>query len=253
MGLIARILDSFTGKDNEPAATVERYKGDNATARIFNPPGDDSRPLDQDVCFTENSEDTEGGKDILGFIDPKNPPVSEKGEKRLFARDANGNIVATFHLKKDGKIQVDCDSDLIANVGGDLKATVLGATTIDSTGNITATTPKFIINGDFELNGDQVNNGKINATGNISSEVDVFADSAGAPISLKTHKSMPGNLGFNVGPPVPAGGGTPAPGSPPSISGNDIVDGNGTKSTLHKHSQGDDSNGDTEVDTGNAQ
>ncbi len=113
MGLIAKILDSFTGKNGEPAAKVEMYKNDNANARIFNPPGIDARPLDGDVCFSEDSEDTEGGKDILGFIDPKNSPVSEKGEYKSNSRDEDGNIKAFHWLKKDGEIEIDSDSGKI--------------------------------------------------------------------------------------------------------------------------------------------
>lgn len=110
MGLIARILDSFK-KDGAPGAKVEMFKNDNANARIFNPPGVDSRPLDKDICFTEDSEDTQGGKDILGFIDPKNEPVSEKGEFRAYARDADGNIVGILYLKKDGSAVIVSDAD----------------------------------------------------------------------------------------------------------------------------------------------
>ena len=106
MGLIARILDSFTGKDNEPAATVERYKGDNATARIFNPPGVDARPLDGDIGFSEDSEDTEGGKDVLGFIDPLNVSISDKGEFRAYARNAAGIVVGSFYIDKTGLTKI---------------------------------------------------------------------------------------------------------------------------------------------------
>lgn len=110
MGLNAKIIDSSTN-NGEPSAKVELYKNDNANARIFNPPGVDARPLDGDSCFTENSEDTEGGKDILGFIDPKNEPVAEKGEHRIYARDADGNIVATMHLKKNGIAELNGNVD----------------------------------------------------------------------------------------------------------------------------------------------
>lgn len=106
MGLIARILDSFKGKDGEPSAKVAIFKGDNITARIFNPPGVDARPLDDDICFTEDSEDTEGGKDILGFIDPKNEPVAEKGEYRVYTRDSDGNIVGSIHIDKTGLTKI---------------------------------------------------------------------------------------------------------------------------------------------------
>lgn len=113
MGLIARILDSFTGNSGEPAAKVEIYKGDNATAKVFNPPGVDARPLDGDYGFSQDSEDTEGGKDVLGFIDPKNAPVSEKGENRFYSRDSSGTIVAIVYLDKTGKIIVEGPGEAI--------------------------------------------------------------------------------------------------------------------------------------------
>ncbi len=186
MGLIAKLLDSFVGNSGEPAAKVEIYQNDNANARIFNPPGVDSRPLDNDDCFTEDSEDTEGGKDILGFIDPNNDPVAEKGENRFYSRDDSGIIIAVIYLKKDGKI-------IIEGPGG-------------------------VINFD-----------------------------------LLKHTHL-GNLGYETAPPTITGAEIPPLGIPPTLdANNNIVDGNGTKSTEHIHSQGNDAGGDTEVDTGDAQ
>jgi len=103
MGLKAKILDSFD-RDGVPSAKVEMYKNDNANARIFNPPGVDARPLDNDFCFTEDSKDTEGGKDVLGFINIDQ--VAEKGEYRAVSRDSGGVTQAEIHLKKDGLIEM---------------------------------------------------------------------------------------------------------------------------------------------------
>lgn len=131
MGLISRILDSFT-KDGVPSAKVEIFKGDNANARIFNPPGIDARPLDDDICFTEVSEDTEGGKDVLGFIDPKNAPVSGKGEFRPYSRDSAGDKQAQLELKKDGLIEMKNQLQQFSLLLGELFTEIRDITTFGS-------------------------------------------------------------------------------------------------------------------------
>lgn len=107
MGVGAEVKGSSTNDNGEPEAKIEIYLNDNATARIFNPPGVDSRPLDGDFCFVEDSENTEGGKDVLGFIDPENEPVAEKGEFRVYSRKADGGIQAEIYIKKTGLIEME--------------------------------------------------------------------------------------------------------------------------------------------------
>lgn len=160
-------------------------------------------------------------------------------------QDTDGNNIVSIALKPDGDVQADITKDLILNVDGDLTATVLGATTLESTGDVDITAPNVNIfgnvniEGDVDIIGNQTNDGTLDVTGNIASEADVSADgdtisdAAATAISGKSHDHI-GNLGFNTGPPNPGGGVAP-PGSPPSVSGNDIQDGNGTKSTLHTH------------------
>ena len=131
MGLIARILDSFT-KDGSPEAKVEIYKDDNANAKIFNPPGVDARPLDNDICFTADSEDTEGGKDILGFIDPLNSPASEKGEFRAYSRNSLGIKQAELELKKTGLIEMKNQLHQFSVLIGELFTEVRDITTFGS-------------------------------------------------------------------------------------------------------------------------
>lgn len=231
MGLIAKILDSFTGSDGEPSAKVEVYKDDNATARVFNPPGVDARPIDGDACYIEDSQDTEGGKDVLGFI---NDPVSGKGEIRIVSRDSGGNVKASIHVKADGSIE------------------------IEAPGNMTITAPLSTINGNVQVNG------TIDATKNISSEMDVIGDSAGDPKSLNTHPHMGGNLSYDVGLPIGSvtGAVNPKPAGAPSGDGAGNIDMNGldllnvkdsvggqTNHSSHGHEQGADSGTDTEVKT----
>lgn len=148
--------------------------------------------------------------------------------------EANGDPLSSVELKTDGTIQADTEVDLIANVGRNLTATVLGDTTIDSTGNITSTAPKWIHNGDFEVNGNTEMNGTLTVSGIIKSLVDIIADHAATAISLLTHFAQ-GNLGFPTGTPIQSGGGS-TPGSLPSADASgEITDGLGTKSTNHTH------------------
>jgi len=110
MGIISKVLNSFI-RDSVLSALIEIYKGDNANVRIFNPPGIDSRPIDGDYGFAIESGSTEGGKDLVGFLDSNNIPISDKGEVRIYSRDSGGNIVALIHVKKDGIIEINGNAD----------------------------------------------------------------------------------------------------------------------------------------------
>lgn len=287
MGLIAKILDSFTGNDGEPAAKVEIYKDDNATARVFNPPGMDARPLDGDACYIEDSQDTEGGKDALGFIDPLNQPISGKGENKVYARDAVGNIVASMHLKNDGKIQIDCDSDLVANVSGnaevncgiDLTANVSGKVQVDCDSDIIANaggkadiTAVTTINLDAAtINLDANTNitastainieaptinlvGNVNISKLLTVEKDVISNNEANPISAINHPHI-GNLGKPTS--VPQYIGQSVPAVPATIVLESNLDTATNSKTIdgkqflsHNHSQGPDSpSGDTQQNT----
>jgi len=94
----------------EPEVKIEILKNDNHFSTVYNPPGDDSRPLPGDsVAYIENNNI--GGKSAVGFLDTKNPPVSKNGEKRLYSRDSGRNIKAIIFLKEDGSIEINNGSD----------------------------------------------------------------------------------------------------------------------------------------------
>lgn len=72
------------------------------------PLGDDSRPLPQDDGWSDRT--SQNGVDVyLGAFDYDNK-IAEPGEKRTYARDANGVPVSHVYQKKDGTIIIANDS-----------------------------------------------------------------------------------------------------------------------------------------------
>ena len=95
----------------EPQVKGEILKNYNITAVIFNSPGEDSRPLPDDF-FAHIEASNIGKKIAVGFLDTKNPPTVEAGEKKTYSRDSGGNIKASVLLKKDGSIEITGASEI---------------------------------------------------------------------------------------------------------------------------------------------
>lgn len=179
MGLIGRILSFVRAERN--GAQVSDVKtdpggGPNVTAEHFAPAGDDSHPLASDYVYAAPSPQR-GRYAAVGYVDPKNPPKAQPGEKRIYARDADGTVVVEVWLQNDGT-----------------------ATLVNGEGSVTLAPDGAIkgVNGagQFELEaaGDFVANG---AT--MTTDGDVVTSDG---ISLRTHVHV-GNLGVNTSPPVP--------------------------------------------------
>lgn len=106
MGLIG-FIQSFV-RTKRGSATITDIKcdpggGANVTAQNFSAPGDDSPPLPGDYCSLVDGPRS-GTYNVAGFVDPKDEQLAEGGEKRLYSRNAAGEVVATIWLKKDGTI-----------------------------------------------------------------------------------------------------------------------------------------------------
>ena len=128
------------------------------------------------------------------------------------------------------------------SVAASLKFTTNGEAILTAPGGFSVIADTEIT-GDLDVDGDQTN------TGDIDAEGDITADYLSSAITLLTHYHQ-GNLGYPTGTPIQSGGGT-TPGTPPTTNAaGDIIDGSSLNLSTHKHSQGNDSNGDTEVDTG---
>ena len=130
MGFIGEVLNFFRlDRFGVPSADVtvdpggggDGIESPNQTAEHFSPAGDDSRPLPGDYAVVVEVPG-EGEGAVVGYLDPANAGVAEGGEKRIYARDANGNLAAEVHLQADGTILINNGSGFCEYTpGGDVE------------------------------------------------------------------------------------------------------------------------------------
>lgn len=108
MGSITRILEIVENTDegeNILDLKVDIGGNDVILAPMMSSPGDDSKPLPEDyaacVSHLGGSNNT-----AVAYGDSNNKSAVENGEKRIYARNALGEIVAYIHLKNDGTISI---------------------------------------------------------------------------------------------------------------------------------------------------
>lgn len=90
---------------------VDAGDDDPSTAEHWGPPGDDSPPLPgHDFAHLVETSGS-GAEAAVGYQDVTNDGEAEPGEKRLYARNAAGAVVATVWLKGDGAV-------VVTNLGG---------------------------------------------------------------------------------------------------------------------------------------
>lgn len=104
MGLIARILKTEIGNDNETVQTVEAHYGENKYCDQYAPSGDDCPPLPDDrvACV-----DVEGTGNFVGVGVLNKSQGAKPGEKLIYSRDEDGKVTAIIHLKNDGSVLID--------------------------------------------------------------------------------------------------------------------------------------------------
>lgn len=215
MNAIAKLLSFVRTTSNDANVTdveIDIGGGDNRTAQHFSAPGDDSFPLDTDYVLTSDKP-RNGGKAAHGYLDPVNTAVANKGDKRIYGRDTNtGAPVNQVWLKNDGSILISNDngSVLLSPDGGALTTTPGGTFDAKADGSIKGDNGS----GSFELQagGNFLVNGVIiDPSGNITTPAAVSAATMAATTSLTVaSKEMAG----------------------------------------HAHAQGNDSGGDSQVNTG---
>lgn len=154
MGWVARIL-SFVRVDRNDAkisdVQVDTGGGPNVTAEHFGPAGDDAFPLDTDFATGHTVQQT-GRVAVVGYLDPKNTPKALKGEKRIYARDADTGVeVIEVWLKNDG-------TGTLSNSNGSLTLSPDGSTRgLNGSGSF-----ELQANGDFLVNGVKIaSDGKV--------------------------------------------------------------------------------------------
>lgn len=104
----AKVLRTEDASDVDGHATdvvVDPGGGNNITAELALPPGDDSKPLPGDFAALKSGS-AEGSRQAVAFFDPATESKTADGEKRIYGRDAQGNTVCEIWLKNNGEIQV---------------------------------------------------------------------------------------------------------------------------------------------------
>lgn len=81
---------------------------DLTTAPHFGAPGDDSKPLPGDTAVTVETQGS-GEEVVVGYLDEKNAGIAKDGERRIYARDSDGVVVAEVYIKADGSVLVKND------------------------------------------------------------------------------------------------------------------------------------------------
>lgn len=95
-------LTSIATRDSIKELKVASRESYNILCELYLPPGEDSAPLPDDLCFIVDRDET-GAMAVVGFLN-KNSSV-DPGEKRLFSRDSGGVEQAMVYLKNDGTIE----------------------------------------------------------------------------------------------------------------------------------------------------
>lgn len=108
MGRIAKLVAFITGS-NSSSARGDTGGGSIRDADHFSSPGDDAQPLAGDyAAFVESSQS--GVFFSVGYIDTGNQKTAQRGEKRIYARDASGTQMCEIHLKNTGEVSLSNDN-----------------------------------------------------------------------------------------------------------------------------------------------
>jgi hypothetical protein len=178
VGWIAKVLDYARREAGVQDVKAARF-GDVAppvTVQHLGPPGDDSPPLPGDRVGAFVVDGT--GRAVAGgYGDPVNQGTAQPGEKRFYARNPSGEIVATITMDGEGNVSIANASGafVILNDDGSLNAVVVGTAAL-SNGQ-----------GTFQLNPD----GSFTINGlTITVDGDVIT-SDGKSLRLHTHTGSP--------------------------------------------------------------
>lgn len=133
MSAVARLIKTETGDDGEIVQTVEAHYNENKYCDQYAPSGDDSPPLPEDRVVCVDVEGT-GNAVAVGVLCESQG--AEPGERIIYSRDGDGNLVAKIYLKKDGSMEVTGDGDFEITLKGEMKIKIDGDASIEAGGDI---------------------------------------------------------------------------------------------------------------------
>lgn len=146
MGRIARMIK--TEIEKFIVQTVEMYFGANVTAETFAPSGDDSPPLPDDRIVLVQTDGTNNfvAVGVLSVSQGAKP-----GEKILYSRNDDGEVMAAIKLLNDGSIQMqtfgDAGINLTDKAGNVIETSSDGITLTDKNGGKVTMAGKITLKG----------------------------------------------------------------------------------------------------------
>lgn len=90
-----------------PVTSIDRGAGRGSSSYHFGPSGDDSPPLPGDVAACLERVAGNGSTAAVGYQDPKNAGKALPGERMMYARNPQGEVVLEVYLKGDGSFLVE--------------------------------------------------------------------------------------------------------------------------------------------------
>ena len=197
MGRIAKLLSFVRVTQNTAKVSdvkVDPGGGPNVTAEHFTAAGDDSHPLPGDYVAL-NTDSGSGRESAIGYLDPLNEPKALAGDKRIYARDANGVLIVEVWLKNTGEATIfnANGSITLRPDGGTVTTTPSSTFDAKADGSIKGAngSGSFELQaaGDFFVNGVTIDtSGNISTGGKLNAN-DVTADNQNVTLSTHTHNS----------------------------------------------------------------
>lgn len=101
MGRLAKVLSFIRGAGGKSDTKCDPGGGAIRQAQHAQPPGDDSHPLPGDYAVLVELPQS-GRFAAVGYVDPQNEQTAGPGERRIYARAADGARIVALWLKADG-------------------------------------------------------------------------------------------------------------------------------------------------------
>lgn len=120
MGRIAKVLAFIRGAGGRSDTKCDPGGGAIRQAPHAQQPGDDAHPLPGDYAVLVEVPQT-GGFAAVGYVDPQNAQTAGPGERRVYARTANGEQIVELWFKSDGSARLSNASGYLElEAGGDV-------------------------------------------------------------------------------------------------------------------------------------
>jgi len=115
MSWIGKIVNRFI-ENNVREVVTEIYAGHTRISGMIQPPGFDSSPIDGDQGVSIEIKRSNKSITVGVYPDAK----AKAGEARVYARDADGNLLSEIYLDENGKVLIE------SSLGGAMEQSVLG-------------------------------------------------------------------------------------------------------------------------------